>query len=184
MVKQIIKEAIEQNPIGLKEAVEAELMERLGVALQERGKPKIACLKCDEVSTLAAWEKNGGFCPKFKVSLRKGVAESLQESVKDLGHGIRVNINSDKSMVIGDRSAPGGTQLVVLDTDHVAKMVSVLSRNVLTKNKPVKVTLGKGVIMSLDSDGDAIISDINTPIGRQMVVLTAKQVQEILKLIK
>jgi hypothetical protein len=81
MVKQIIKEAMDKNPIGLKEAVEIELMKRLGVALQERGKPKIGCLKCDAVSTQAAWEKNGGVCPKCKVS-SQGVAESLQESFK------------------------------------------------------------------------------------------------------
>lgn len=38
---------------------------------------KIACLKCDEVSTEAAWKKNGGFCPKCKVS-NQGVAESVE----------------------------------------------------------------------------------------------------------
>ena len=36
---------------------------------------KIACLKCDEVSTAKAWEKNRGFCPKCKTS-NQGVAES------------------------------------------------------------------------------------------------------------
>ena len=36
MVKQIIKEAMEKNPIGLKEAVEAELMGRLRVALESK----------------------------------------------------------------------------------------------------------------------------------------------------
>lgn len=41
---------------------------------------KIACLKCDEVSTAAAWQKNKGFCPVCKTS-SQGVAESeeLQE---------------------------------------------------------------------------------------------------------
>jgi hypothetical protein len=38
MVKQIIKEAMEQNPIGLKEAVEAELMSRLQLALEAKKK--------------------------------------------------------------------------------------------------------------------------------------------------
>jgi len=38
MVKQIIKEAMEKNPIGLKEAVEAELMERLALALEMKKK--------------------------------------------------------------------------------------------------------------------------------------------------
>jgi hypothetical protein len=36
MVKQIIKEAIEKNPIGLKEAVEAELMSRVQLALEAK----------------------------------------------------------------------------------------------------------------------------------------------------
>ena len=41
---------------------------------------KIACLKCDEVSTATAWHKNKGFCPVCKTS-SQGVAESeeLQE---------------------------------------------------------------------------------------------------------
>jgi len=39
---------------------------------------KIACLKCDEVSTAKAWEKNHGFCPKCKTS-SQGVAESIEE---------------------------------------------------------------------------------------------------------
>ena len=38
MVKQIIKEAIEKNPIGLKEAVETELMSRLQLALEAKKK--------------------------------------------------------------------------------------------------------------------------------------------------
>jgi len=40
---------------------------------------KIACLKCDEVSTAAAWQKKGGVCPKCKVSTQ-GVAESVELS--------------------------------------------------------------------------------------------------------
>lgn len=39
------------------------------------GVAKIACTKCDEVSTAKAWEKNNGFCPKCKTS-SQGVAES------------------------------------------------------------------------------------------------------------
>ena len=36
MVKQIIKEAMEQNPIGLKEAVAAELRERVSAAIENK----------------------------------------------------------------------------------------------------------------------------------------------------
>lgn len=42
---------------------------------------KIACLKCDEVSTAAAWKKNDGFCPKCKVS-SQGVAENTIHEAK------------------------------------------------------------------------------------------------------
>lgn len=38
---------------------------------------KIACVKCDEVSTAAAWKKKGGFCPKCKTS-SQGVAEEVE----------------------------------------------------------------------------------------------------------
>jgi len=38
---------------------------------------KIGCTKCDEVSTEAAWEKNGGSCPKCNDSTQ-GVAEAWQ----------------------------------------------------------------------------------------------------------
>lgn len=40
---------------------------------------KIACVKCDEVSTAAAWKKNNGFCPKCKTS-SQGVAESASKA--------------------------------------------------------------------------------------------------------
>jgi phage FluMu protein Com len=43
----------------------------------EEAVAKIACLKCDEVSTAAAWKKKGGFCPKCKVS-NQGVAEEVE----------------------------------------------------------------------------------------------------------
>jgi len=39
---------------------------------------KIACVKCDEVSTAAAWKKNKNFCPKCKKS-NQGVAEARGE---------------------------------------------------------------------------------------------------------
>ena len=38
---------------------------------------KIACLKCDAVSTATVWKKNKGFCPVCKVSTQ-GVAESVE----------------------------------------------------------------------------------------------------------
>jgi hypothetical protein len=153
-IKQIIKELMDKNPLGLKEA--------LAEALAEELRTRVALA--------------------LEAKMNEETEESfeLDEALKDLGHGIRVNVDSDNSMVIGDRSAPGGSQMVVLEKDQVKKMISVI-----TADKPVKaVDLGKGVKMTLDSDGDAVISDTSTPVGRQMVVLTAKQIQEILKLVK
>ena len=43
---------------------------------------KIACLKCDEVSTKKAWSKNDDVCPKCNKSTQ-GVAESLEEAKSD-----------------------------------------------------------------------------------------------------
>jgi len=56
---------------AIKKAIQKESAE-LGEAVA-----KIACLKCDEVSTAAAWQKKGGVCPKCKVSTQ-GVAESVE----------------------------------------------------------------------------------------------------------
>ena len=54
----------------------AELME----AVEELTEvAKIACLKCDEVSTAKAWAKNDDVCPKCNKSTQ-GVAESLEEA--------------------------------------------------------------------------------------------------------
>jgi hypothetical protein len=41
------------------------------------GVAKIACTKCDEVSTAEAWKKNNNFCPKCKTS-SQGVAEGYR----------------------------------------------------------------------------------------------------------
>ena len=43
---------------------------------------KIACTKCDEVSTAAAWKKNNNFCPKCKTS-NQGVAEGKKKYKSD-----------------------------------------------------------------------------------------------------
>lgn len=43
---------------------------------------KIACLKCDAISTADAWKKNNGFCPVCKVS-SQGLAESKNMSEEE-----------------------------------------------------------------------------------------------------
>lgn len=48
---------------------------------------KLGCMECDEVNTLAKWEKNGGYCPSCKTS-----SSAVQES----------SINEEKAE--GDRS--------------------------------------------------------------------------------
>lgn len=52
------------------------------------GVAKIACTKCDEVSTAAAWKKNNNFCPKCKTS-SQGVAE---------GDEFRVELDLDEKL--------------------------------------------------------------------------------------
>jgi hypothetical protein len=49
MVKQIIKEAIEKNPIALKEAVEVELQSRISAALEEAKNPNALDIKIPEL---------------------------------------------------------------------------------------------------------------------------------------
>ena len=82
--RKAIKKAIQKESVELGEAV-----------------AKIACLKCDEVSTAAAWQKKGGVCPKCKVSTR-GVAEEaeLDEISKDLAHNYYRKASKD----IGDQA--------------------------------------------------------------------------------
>ena len=55
---------------------------------------KIACLKCDEVSTAAAWQKNKGFCPVCKTS-SQGVAESteLEEELREFYSSIDEDVD-------------------------------------------------------------------------------------------
>ena len=47
---------------------------------------KIACLKCDEVSTSKAWQKNNGTCPKCKKSTQ-GVAEMAKSTKTNITEG-------------------------------------------------------------------------------------------------
>ena len=58
---------------------------------------KIACVKCDEVSTAAAWKKNNGFCPKCKTS-SQGVAESKSVKGKKLTEGVLDSDDEDGFM--------------------------------------------------------------------------------------
>jgi hypothetical protein len=66
---------------------------------------KIACLKCDEVSTAAAWKKNGGFCPKCKTS-SQGVAESfdMNEAFKagtmEMNNGDKVKVSKQDAKLL------------------------------------------------------------------------------------
>jgi hypothetical protein len=44
--------------------------------IYERRGNNIACVKCDEVNTVKAWQKNGGICPEKKCNSSQGVFES------------------------------------------------------------------------------------------------------------
>ena len=88
MVKQIIKEAIEKNPIGLKEAVEAELMERLALALEAKKKSYKEEYDHDE--------------------------EELEESLK-VGDTVKIKSNASKTSLLGHKNVLGKTGKIVKD---------------------------------------------------------------------
>jgi hypothetical protein len=110
----------------------------------------------------------------------KMTEEELEENkvIKDLGQGIKISIDTDKSIIISDRTAPGGRQMVVLEPSQAKEMLSLVKAN-----KSVKAhSLGSGIKITIDADGSAVISDSSAPGGRQMVVLEPIQVKEIVKL--
>ena len=78
---------------------------------------KIACLKCDEVSTAAAWKKKGGFCPKCKTS-SQGVAESVE---LDEGAKERALKALMTKALGGKRAKAGYTSAVANNGDFVVK---------------------------------------------------------------
>lgn len=59
-----------------------ERLEKLEARITEDAS-KIACIKCDEASTQAAWEKNDGSCPKCNDSTQ-GVAEGWEYKVVEI----------------------------------------------------------------------------------------------------
>jgi len=148
-IKQIIQESINRNPVGLKEALDEELRARVALALEAKMN--------DENSEL-----------------------NENKIIKDLGHGIKISIDTDKSITISDRTAPGGSQMVVLEPKQAKEILSLVKAN-----KPVKAhNLGGGIKITIDSDMSMVIGDSSAPGGRQMVVLEPSQVKEIVKLAK
>jgi hypothetical protein len=85
---------------------------------------KIACLKCDEVSTAAAWQKKGGFCPKCKVS-NQGVAESVELDEKvEVDHSRYMRSHGKKARGRGmwmftskDMGLPSDDEMVTVNGD-------------------------------------------------------------------
>lgn len=74
-VKQFNSELRDIFPYIFRLVKENTQVKEIGPDDLEEAVEKIACTKCDEVSTAAAWKKNAGFCPKCKTS-SQGVAES------------------------------------------------------------------------------------------------------------
>ena len=58
--------------------VDREIIKNEEVEQVDEAAKKIACIKCDEVSTERAWKKKGGTCPKCKKSTQ-GVAEEVDQ---------------------------------------------------------------------------------------------------------
>lgn len=67
-----IRKVIQQH--AWNKRMKKEDVEQIG----ESKAPKIACVKCDEVATSKAWEKNHGTCPHCKTSTQ-GVQESVEQ---------------------------------------------------------------------------------------------------------
>ena len=82
-----------------------------GVAVNE-AVAKIACTKCDEVSTAAAWNKNHDTCPKCKTS-KQGVAEAAKPDFLDM----------DKD---GNKKEP--MKKALKDKEKVSESISYLKR--------------------------------------------------------
>jgi len=86
--------------------------------LDEAKAPKIACVKCDEVATQKAWEKNHGTCPHCKVSTR-GVSESfdLEEAVA-IDHSRYMRSHGKKARDTGQPGKWMFTSKEYGDVDH------------------------------------------------------------------
>jgi hypothetical protein len=82
-----------------------------GIAVNE-AVAKIACTKCDEVSTAAAWNKNHDTCPKCKTS-KQGVAEAAKPDFLDM----------DKD---GNKKEP--MKKALKDKEKVSESISYLKR--------------------------------------------------------
>jgi Zn finger protein HypA/HybF involved in hydrogenase expression len=74
IMKDKLNDALEIRKVGLTSKIFNKVEVQESVELEEAVE-KIACLKCDAVSTAMAWKKNKGFCPVCKTS-SQGVAES------------------------------------------------------------------------------------------------------------
>ena len=102
---------------------------------------KIACLKCDAVSTAAAWQKNKGFCPVCKTS-SQGVAESneLEEGMKELYAVVDENdvVLATASNELGAKHIIITSELPPLSVKDKSKLRIVKTRKTAAVGAPLK----------------------------------------------
>lgn len=114
---------MKQRAKGVKEAVE-----------------KIACLKCDAVSTAAAWQKNKGFCPVCKTS-SQGVAESTElQEMQELYAIVDENdvVISTASNELGAKRSISTSELPPLSVKDKSKLRIVKTRKTAKVGAPLK----------------------------------------------
>lgn len=102
---------------------------------------KIACLKCDEVSTATAWQKNKGFCPVCKTS-SQGVAESneLEEGMKELYAVVGENdvVLATASNELAAKRSISSSELPPLSVKDKSKLRIVKTRKTAQVGAPLK----------------------------------------------
>lgn len=114
---------MKQRAKGVKEAVE-----------------KIACLKCDAVSTAAAWQKNKGFCPVCKTS-SQGVAESTElQEMQELYAIVDENdvVISTASNELGAKRSISTSELPPLSVKDKSKLRIVKTLKTAQVGAPLK----------------------------------------------
>jgi hypothetical protein len=115
---------------------------------------KIACTKCDAVSTAAAWKKNNGTCPKCNKSTQ-GVAESKETQGMKKKYGVY-----SKGGSIDSQPAHKRKPIKTFDNAEEAKKYAARMRKQLSKGEKGHYKMSyttkpitEGVLDDMDDDG-------------------------------
>lgn len=145
MVRQIIKEAMNQNPLGLKEAVEVELRNRITLALEA---------KMDEGFKVGDTVKIKPDASKSTLQGHKDVLRKTGKIVKIYGDGdLKVNFggNDDRSVSSNDLMK----ESVDLEEAKMTDAEVLSAAKALAKNgkDPKTKSFGQGLVDFYDKEG-------------------------------